>query len=213
MDRLRQNGLSVLVHVGALAPLIWMIWPYASGRHPIDPISKMTAIAGQAGLILLILSLSCTPIRIIFGFTRILRERRTLGMYAFGYVLLHVLVFVGWDYGFDLSLVWRDLPYQRYVIPGLLTLMLLFPLAVTSTVGWRRRLGPSWQRLHYLVYLAAILDVVHLYWSRKEPGDALRYAVAVGALLAMRVPPVTAALHWLREKLTAHPYAGKNRRR
>ena len=100
-----------------------------------------------------------------------------------------------------------------YVIPGLLTLMLLCPLAVTSTVGWRRRLGPSWQRLHYLVYLAAILDVVHLYWSRKEPGDALRYAVAVGALLAMRVPPVTAALHWLREKLTAHPYAGKNRRR
>jgi sulfoxide reductase heme-binding subunit YedZ len=181
----------ILTHVAALLPLVLLVWDYWQGRLIIDPVKEITTRTGKTALILLILSLACTPIRTIFGFKWVkhaLRVRRALGLYAFMYAGLHFLTFVGLDYGFDFDLIAQDILDQRYVLVGLAAGLLLLPLAITSTKGWQRRLGKNWKRLHRLVYLAGILAIVHFVWLAKDNREPLRYGAVVALLLFMRIP-------------------------
>jgi sulfoxide reductase heme-binding subunit YedZ len=160
----------------------------------VDPVKEITTRTGKTALILLILSLACTPLNTIFGFKHALRLRRPLGLYALLYAGLHFLTFLGLDYGFDLYLIRQDILDQRYVWVGLATGLLLLLLAITSTKGWQKRLGKNWKRLHRLVYLASILDIVHFVWLTKDLREPLRYGGVVAFLLMVRIPAIKRAI-------------------
>jgi sulfoxide reductase heme-binding subunit YedZ len=201
--KLKARWLQILTHVGALLPLAWLLWETWQGRFIVDPVKEITTRTGKTALILLILSLACTPLNTIFGFKHALRVRRPLGLYAFLYVGLHFLTFLGLDYGFDLDLIRQDILDQRYVWVGFATGLLLLPLAITSTKGWQKRLGKNWKRLHRLVYLASILDIVHFVWLTKDIREPLRYGGVVALLLMVRIPAIKRAISNARYQLKA----------
>ncbi|MEJ5310796.1 MAG: protein-methionine-sulfoxide reductase heme-binding subunit MsrQ [Anaerolineae bacterium] len=183
----RANWFYILLHGLALGPLSLILWNLVWGRFFVDPVREIITRTGRVSLNLLVLSLACTPLYTLIGFAPLLRARRTLGLYAFLYVALHFLTFAGWDYGFDVRLLWEAIFSQRYVIVGFAAGLILLVLAITSTRGWQRRLGKWWKRLQRLVYVANVLAVLHFAWLLKAPRQALPYAVLVGVLLGVRV--------------------------
>jgi len=201
MRKLKADWLQILVHVAALLPLAWLVWDYWQGLFIVDPVQEITTRTGRAALILLILSLACTPIHTIFGFKQVLRLRRPLGLYAFMYAGLHFLTFVGLDYGFDLDLIALDVLDQRYVLVGFASGLFLLLLAMTSTRGWQKRLGKNWKRLHRLAYLAGILAIVHFMWLVKDIREPLRNGAVVTLLLIVRIPIVRRAVGNVRYRL------------
>jgi sulfoxide reductase heme-binding subunit YedZ len=200
MRTLRANWLRILTHVGSLLPLARIVWDYWRGLL-FDPIRQITSSTGKTALVLLVLSLACTPINVVFGFKRVLRVRRALGLYAFLYASLHGLTFVGWDYGFNLQFLKPAILDQRFVLAGFATFLLLLPLAVTSTRGWQKRLGKTWRRLHWLAYLAGILVIVHFVWLVKDLREPLRYGVVIALLLVVRIPAVRKAISNARHRV------------
>jgi sulfoxide reductase heme-binding subunit YedZ len=203
LDRLKSNWLRILVHAGALLPLAWTIWQYSQGLFLVDPVVQITARTGKTALILLVLSLACTPLATVFGFYRALRVRRALGLYAFLYASLHFATFVWLDYGFNLGLLGQAIFEQRYVLAGFASGLILLALAITGTRGWQKRLGKNWKRLHRLVYLAAILAIIHFVWLSKDFREPLRYGLVLAVLLALRLPFIRRALSTLRQQLTS----------
>lgn len=201
LTKLKANWLRIVVHVGALLPLAWTILQYAQGMFLVDPVREITTRTGKAALILLLLSLACTPLGTVFRFNRVRRVRRALGLYAFLYASLHFATFVGLDYGFDFTLLPRAIFDQRYVLVGFAAGLILLALAITSTRGWQKRLGKKWARLHRLVYLAGILAVVHFAWLVKDMREPLRYAAVLAVLLLLRLPPVRRAVSNARYRL------------
>jgi sulfoxide reductase heme-binding subunit YedZ len=205
-QRLREGWLPTVVHVGALAPLAIMVASYVRGRY-FDPVRQVTTGTGRAAIVLLVLTLACTPVAVLTGWRRVLRVRKALGLYSFLYVSLHFLTFAGWDYGFRIDLLGPALFRQNFVVYGLAALALLVPLAITSTRGWQARLGRKWRWLHMLFYPAAILAVVHYLRLSKDPTVPLRYGVVVLALLAIRLPSVRRGLRQARLRVRA--WAGR----
>jgi sulfoxide reductase heme-binding subunit YedZ len=199
--RLRVHWLQVLAHVAAWLPLAWIVWDWTRGAFLVDPVREITARTGRAALILLLLSLACTPIHTLFGFKQVLRLRRALGLYSALYAGLHFLTFVGLDYGFDFDLIGQAILDQRFVLAGLAAGLILLLLTLTSTQGWQRRLGKNWKRLQRLVYLAGILAVVHFVWLVKDAREPLHYGAALALLLALRLPPAQRAASRLRHRL------------
>jgi len=203
--KVRRNWLRIAVHGGVWLSLAWLGLQYARGAFIVDPVREMTTYTGKAALVLLVLSLACTPIVTLTGWKRVGRVRRALGMYAFLYAAIHLAIFVGLDYGFDLKMLGEGIGDQRYVLVGFAAGLVLLALALTSTRGWQRRLGRAWKRLHRLAYLAGILAVVHFLWLVKDPREPLRYAVLVALLLGLRIPAVRRAAirlrHWLAQRL------------
>jgi methionine sulfoxide reductase heme-binding subunit len=190
-SRLRKNWLRILVHAGALSPLVLLIWDYFHFNLTANPIQEVTFRTGRYTLVLLILSLTCTPVNLLFGYKPILRVRRTLGLYAFMYAGFHFLIFVGLDYGFDWNLISEGIFEKRYALVGFAAFIILLSLAITSTKGWQRRLGRRWKHLHRLVYLAGMLAIVHFVWLVKSDfRRPLLFGLAVTLLLLVRVPRV-----------------------
>jgi sulfoxide reductase heme-binding subunit YedZ len=196
---LRRQWLPLATHIGALVPLALLIWDYFHNRLTINPIQAITLRTGKDALVLLVLSLACTPLNSLLGFKPALRVRRALGLYAFLYVTLHLLTFVGLDYAFDWRLLQEAIFAKRYALVGFAAFVILVPLAITSTKGWMRRLGHAWKRLHQFVYLAALLAVIHFVWlvkaDRREP---LAWGGAVLLLLIARLPAVRSSVARLR---------------
>jgi sulfoxide reductase heme-binding subunit YedZ len=201
MRKLKARWLQILTHVAALLPLAWLLWDYWQGLFIIDPVREITTRTGKTALILLILSLACTPIHTIFGVKQVLRVRRALGLYAFMYASLHFLTFVGLDYGFDFDLIGQAILGQRYVLAGFAAGPLLLLLAITSTRGWQKRLGKNWKRLHRLVYLTGVLAIVHFMWLVKDIREPLRYGAVVVLLLIVRIPVIRKAVSNARHQL------------
>jgi sulfoxide reductase heme-binding subunit YedZ len=206
IDTIKARWLKILVHVGALLPFVFLVRDYALNLFLVDPVREITTRTGRMALILLLLSLACTPINTLFGFRRALRVRRALGLYAFMYAGLHFLTFVGLDYGFDLEFLGPAIFDQRYVIVGFAAFLLLLTLALTSTRGWQRRLGRTWKRLHKFAYLAGILAVVHFLWLVKDPREPLRFAAVLLLLLALRIPRVRRATSYVRNRIKRATY-------
>ncbi|NJN16433.1 MAG: sulfoxide reductase heme-binding subunit YedZ [Oscillochloris sp.] len=193
-----------LVHPLALLPLALLIFDTAMGRLTANPIQDFTLRTGEPALILLILTLACTPLSLLFGWKWAIGWRRSLGLYSFLYVCLHLLVFVLLDYGVDLALITQAVAEKRYVLAGFAGFLLMLPLAVTSTKGWQRRLGRNWRVLHRLTYGAAILGVLHFLWLAKVPREPLIYAAILGALLLTRVPAIRRWISDRRRTLTTY---------
>jgi sulfoxide reductase heme-binding subunit YedZ len=202
MQQLKKYWLLILMHVLALLPLALLVWDFFQQQLTVNPIQEITHRTGYYALLLLVLSLVCTPLNAIFGLRQVVPLRRWLGLYAFLYASLHFLTYIGLDYAFDLDLIWQELAEKRYVVAGFAAFVLLIPLAITSTRGWMRRLGKNWKRLHRLVYLAAILAVVHFVWLVKSDiTEPLLFGAAVALLLLLRVPAVRKKLIALRYRI------------
>jgi sulfoxide reductase heme-binding subunit YedZ len=183
--------MRVVVHIAALLPLVVLIWDFTQGNLTANPIREVQLRTGASAINLLTLSLACTPINILTGFSPVLLLRRPLGVYAFFYALLHFINFIGIDYGFNFALIREDLFEKRYAIAGFASFILLLPLAITSIGRLRRRLGKNWQRLRRLAYLAAILAIVHYIWQTKaDIRMPLIYGGVLAILLAVRLPIV-----------------------
>jgi sulfoxide reductase heme-binding subunit YedZ len=201
MNILRKNWLRILTHLGAVTPLAWVLWDYWFDNLTVNPIQDITFRTGKPALILLTLSLACTPVNTLFGFKQVLPLRKPLGLYAFMYVSLHFLIFIGLDYGFDWGLLYEAIFEKRYALVGFAAFLILLPLAVTSTQSWMRRLGKNWKRLHRWVYLAGILAVIHYVWLVKSDiREPLLYGAAVGLLLILRLPAVRKAVTHFRSR-------------
>ncbi|MDP2917522.1 MAG: protein-methionine-sulfoxide reductase heme-binding subunit MsrQ [Dehalococcoidia bacterium] len=184
--------LRILLHAGALSPLLLLIWDFTQGGLTANPIREIQLRTGRYTLLLLTLTLACTPVYNFTGFRQALALRRPMGLYAFAYASLHLLNLVGLDYGFDFALLWEDIAEKRYIIAGFAAFLILLALAVTSTKGWVRRLGRNWQRLHWLIYVAGILAVLHYLWQIKIAISApFIYGIIVLVLLLLRVPAVS----------------------
>jgi sulfoxide reductase heme-binding subunit YedZ len=179
-----------------------LVWDYLHNNLTVNPIQEATFRTGKTALTLLVLSLACTPVNILFGIKQVLPLRRPLGLYAFFYVCLHLAIFVLVDYGLDLELIQQAIVEKRYVLVGFTAFLLLVPLAVTSTKGWQRRLGKRWKKLHQLVYLAAPLAVIHFIWLVKSDiREPLIYGAVVAGILLLRVQRVRQAIARLRDRV------------
>ena len=201
---LRFSGwLQIAIHIGALLPLIVLIWDFMHNNLTVNPIQEATFRTGKTALVLLVLSLACTPVNMLTGWKRVIAWRRPLGLYAFMYAALHLLIFAVVDYGFDWGLIWETVLEKRYVVVGFAAFLLLLPLAITSTKGWMRRLGKRWKKLHRLVYVAAVLAVIHFVWLVKaDIREPLMYGAAVALLLVLRLPPVRRKINMFRSRLS-----------
>lgn len=160
--------LKVITHLGALLPLALLVWDYYTDRLGADPIREITLRTGLPALVLLILSLACTPLNIWLGWKQLLPLRRPLGLYAFLYVCLHLLTFVVIDYGLEPQLIGEAIFEKRYALAGFSAFLLLLPLALTSNQWSMRKLGKNWKKLHRLVYPAGLLAIVHFFWLVKH---------------------------------------------
>jgi sulfoxide reductase heme-binding subunit YedZ len=176
------------VAVGLL-PLAKLAVDGAIGRLGANPIAEGLNRLGFWTLTFLALSLVPTPARELLGVKWPLRVRRTLGLLAFSYGALHFAWYLGVDKFFDLGDVTKDIAKRKFITVGFAALLVLAPLAVTSTDRWVRRLGfARWKRLHRLAYLAAVLGAVHFAWRVKaDYRKPALFATAVGLLLAVRV--------------------------
>ena len=178
-----------LVHLAALAPLALLAWDALNNNLTINPIQAAMQRSGKTALVLLVLSLACTPLNAIFGFKPALRVRRALGLYAFLYASLHFAIFMALDYGLDLPLLWQDALKKPYALVGFAAGLILLALAITSFKYWQKRLGRRWKSLHRLAYLAGILLIVHYTWVVKaDIRQPLAWAAIILLLLLLRLP-------------------------
>jgi sulfoxide reductase heme-binding subunit YedZ len=203
----RENWLWLVANVGAAVPLLWLLWDQWRDNLSINPIDDYTDRTGGAAILLLLLSLAVTPVQTVTGWRKVSTVRKSLGLWAFGYAMLHMLVFVGLDYGFSLEFILADgLPSKPYILVGLAALLILVPLAITSTKGMQRQLGKAWKKLHRWVYVAGVLAIIHYIWVVKLPfGTPTLYAIILAVLLAARIPVVRTWLGGLRPKPAAKP--------
>jgi len=205
MTTLKTHWLRILIHIGAIIPLALLCFDAIYHHLGPEPIRAATLRTGYVTLVLLVLTLACTPINTWFGFRPALQHRRTLGLYAFLYASIHFLLFVAVDYMFDLALLYEAIFEKPYALAGLSAFLILIPLAITSTKGWKKRLGQNWRKLHYGIYFAALIAVVHFIWLVKlDIREPLAFGALVLALLAMRLTRIRHAITQIRYR------AGKN---
>ena len=153
-----------------------------------NPIEELLHALGRWGLKILLLTLAITPLRRWTGWNWLIRFRRMLGLFAFFYIVLHFLVYAVLDQGLDLEAIVEDVLKRPYITLGMAGLLMLVPLAVTSTKGMMRRLGKRWQKLHRLVYVIAVVAVWHFYWQVKlDTLEPILYALVLAGLLGVRV--------------------------
>jgi sulfoxide reductase heme-binding subunit YedZ len=175
--------------VGALAPMAAMVALAATGSLGADPIAITLNRLGLLALILLVASLTCTPLKLFFGWTWPLRVRRALGLLAFAYASAHVLLYVLVDQGLDLRAIVADVVKRPFITVGFAAFVLLVPLAWTSTDAAVRRLGfARWQKLHRLSYLASSLGAVHFFLRvKKDVSEPVIVVMVLAGLFGVRL--------------------------
>ena len=165
-----------------LIPLGRLVWRVYVNDLTANPVEFITHFTGDWTLRFLLITLAVTPLRGLLRQPQLIRFRRLLGLFAFFYGLLHLTTWIWLSSGFDVAAMWQDVVKRRFITSGMTALLLMAPLAVTSTAGWVRRLGYArWQRLHRLIYLSALVGVIHFYWGVKSD---IRMPVLYGAILA-----------------------------
>jgi sulfoxide reductase heme-binding subunit YedZ len=180
-----KSGVWVL-GLAPLAVLLYRAWTDDLGANPID---FATDWLGDWTLRILLASLTMTPLRLLFGWSWPVTLRRLLGLFAFAYAALHFGVWIVLDHFFDWPEMAADVVKRPYITVGVTALLLLVPLAATSTTGMIRRLGPvAWRRLHRLAYVAGVLGVLHYLWLAKVGVQGpYYYALWLGVVLGVRL--------------------------
>jgi len=190
MPLTKQNwaAIKTVVFILCLTPFLSLLIDGVNDQLGANPIETLHFGFGDWALRFLCIDLALTPIKIITGQSWPIRFRRMLGLFAFFYASLHLLVFVV----LDLSLSWAalvdEVPKSPYILAGLVTYLLLSPLAATSTKAMQKHLGRHWLTLHRLVYVAAITALIHYFWLvKKDYSQPLLYASVVTLLFVIRV--------------------------
>jgi methionine sulfoxide reductase heme-binding subunit len=183
--------IKTLVALASLTPLIWLVLRAAGvggtslGANPVEVVLHTL---GKTALNMLLITLAVTPARQLTGQNWLIRLRRMLGLFCFFYATLHLVVYVTLDQGMAWDMLLVDLTRRPYITVGFLAVLLMLPLAITSTNRMQRRLGRNWLKLHKLIYPAAILAVVHYFWQTKlDVREPLIYAIVLGVLLLYRI--------------------------
>jgi sulfoxide reductase heme-binding subunit YedZ len=194
------------VFVLCLVPLADLVYRGFNARLTANPVEFVQHFTGDWTLRFLLITLSITPLRKLLNLPELIRFRRMLGLFAFFYVCLHFLTYIGPDQSFSLTGMWKDVEKRRYITVGFLGFLLLIPLAITSTKDWIRRLGGRrWQMLHRSIYVAAVCGVIHYYWLVKsDVREPVTYAAILAVLLLWRV-----ATWFLNQRGTLAPAAAK----
>jgi sulfoxide reductase heme-binding subunit YedZ len=180
--------LNPAVLAGGLAPLAIMALQGAQGTLGPNVIEAVLNQTGLLALVFLVGSLACTPLKVLFGWTWPIRIRKLVGLMAFAYASVHFLTYAVADQGLALRPILEDITKRKFIAVGFLALVLLVPLAVTSTNASVRRLGfPAWKRLHRLAYVAAALGVIHFVWRvKKDHTEPFIYGAVLALLLGIR---------------------------
>ncbi len=180
---LSSRWTKVVVFVLCLVPAAMLAWRGYQNDLGANPIEYITHKTGDWTIRFLLITLSVTPFRKLLNLPKLARFRRMLGLFAFFYGCLHLMTWVWFDKFFDVSEMWKDVVKRRFITVGMAAFLMLLPLAITSTAGWVRRLGfVRWQRLHRLVYFAALAGVIHYYWLVKSD---VRLPLMYGAIWAV----------------------------
>jgi len=192
LDRKRQTQLlRYAAHLGALIPFALLLFDWQTDGFSADPVREITLRTGKAAIVLLVTSLAVTPLKLISGWNQLHPLRRILGLYAFGYVALHLLTFVWLDYGLSWALIQEAIFEKWYALIGFAAFLILLPLALTSTQWSMKKLGKRWTKLHKWVYLAGILAVLHYILLVKQAyTQPFIFALILTVLLLVRVNPV-----------------------
>ncbi len=175
-----------VLFVVCLLPLAWLTYKAIFIGLGANPIEKITRFTGDWTLRLLLITLAITPVRILFN-VQWVKYRRMLGLFAFFYAFVHFMIWLGVDQFFDLHDIAKDIMKRPYITVGFSALVLLIPLAVTSTNAMIKRLGKNWKRLHQAVYAIGVLGVLHYLWLVKADNrEPLIYAAILIGLFAVR---------------------------
>jgi methionine sulfoxide reductase heme-binding subunit len=197
---LSSKWTKISIFILCLVPLGLLGWRALHADLGANPVEFVQHATGDWTLRLLIFTLAITPLRKILNLPELIRFRRMFGLFAFFYVCLHFLTYIGPDQSFNLGSIWKDVAKRRYITVGFAGFVLLIPLAITSTAGWIRRLGGKrWQQLHRAIYVAVVCGVIHYYWLVKSAViKPLIYGAIVAVLLLWRVGNA-----WARKNLQA----------
>ena len=188
------------VHLLALTPLaillsqVWSVAHTGGDALGADPVAEIEHRLGLWALRFLMFALAVTPLRQLSGKPVLVRFRRMLGLYAFFYASLHFAAYLGLDLRGYWAQIFEDIAKRPYITVGFTAWLLLLPLAITSTIGWIRRLGRNWSRLHKLVYAIGVLAVLHFWWLVKSDiREPALYAGILAVLLGWRAWKAIAA--------------------
>jgi sulfoxide reductase heme-binding subunit YedZ len=185
--RRRTIAIKAVIWVVCLAPALWLGLSALTDGLGANPIEKITHRTGWWGLFLLTATLAITPLRRLTGKSGWVRYRRLVGLFAFFYATLHFLTYLVLDQFFEWTYILEDITDRPFITLGFLTWLILLALAVTSTRGWIRRLRRNWQRLHRLIYGAALTGGLHFLWKVKaDTREPLVFLSVIVALLLFR---------------------------
>jgi sulfoxide reductase heme-binding subunit YedZ len=187
---MRTRILKVVVWLVCATPAAILLYrAFVTGDLGVNPVETLQHETGRPALQILLATLAVTPLRRLTGWSQLIRFRRMLGLWAFFYAVAHFSIYLVFDRFFSLSGIAEDVVLRRFILSGMVSLLAMLPLALTSTKGWIRRLGGKrWQRLHRLVYVAAIAGALHFIWKEKVLTlETLTYFVLVTGLLGFRV--------------------------
>lgn len=188
MNKQKINLVKVAIWLLALIPLVRLIWLGVHENLGANPIEFVERSTGLWALIILLATLSLTPVRLITGQVWVIQLRRLTGLFMFFYACLHITTYVWLDFGFVWVDIVKDVAKHPRILVGFAAFILVIPLAATSNSFMIKRLKTNWKKLHQAVYLIAILAVVHFWWLvKKDITEPLYYAIALAILLGIRL--------------------------
>jgi sulfoxide reductase heme-binding subunit YedZ len=189
VQRRRNRILKPILWIACLMPLAWLVHGALADGLGANPVERITHATGLTALTLLFIGLAITPLRRWTGVLWLVQYRRLVGLFAFFYACLHLLIYLVLDQSLSVPAMMHDVGKRPFITMGALAWLCLLPLALTSTQKAMRRLGKNWGRLHRLVYVAAAAGAIHFYWLVKlDKHLPLRFLLVLAVLLAVRVP-------------------------
>ena len=202
MKKITYTPLQIAIIIYAWSGIILLLFDFFTGHLSANPIQDLERRSGRHTITLLVLTLMCTPLNIIFKWREPLKRRRALGLYTFLYATIHVIIYADLDYGLAWSRLYLEVIQKPRLIVGFIAFSIMIPLAVTSFDIWKKRLGKNWKRLHQFIYLIGPLAVLHYLWSKKgniltfqgEVVQPLIYGLIIAIFLLVRIPPIRKTL-------------------
>jgi sulfoxide reductase heme-binding subunit YedZ len=181
------TAIKAVIILACVSHFMYLAMSVVNNTLGANPIEVLTHVTGEWGLRLLLITLAITPLRRLFGWNRLMRFRRLLGVCSFVYIFVHFAIFLVFDHLFDLSSIIDDIVERPYITVGFTAFVMMVPLAITSFSALQKRMGKYWIKLHQVVYVVAILAVVHYWWLVKaDIFFPAIYAAIVFTLLAIR---------------------------
>lgn len=191
MKLLNFNRFQWFIHVGSLIPLTVLLIDGFTGNLTVNPIQELEQRTGRIAIIWLMMSLTCTPLNIVLGFKPAIQVRRALGLYAAFYAGIHFFIFSVLDYSVNLSLIGKAVIEKPFIVLGLISLLILIALTITSTKKSMKKLGKKWTQLHMLVYPLAVILLIHYIWALKSINILpILLAILLSVLFLVRITPI-----------------------